>query len=429
MRDKRAVGGATPLLMAIACLAPPPLAAEVQEKVDYVIVVTGGELLDGAYPDGHTFFLTRTLHPLGLHCVGSVTADDRPGDIKAALRYASERAPLVLVTGGLGPTDNDVTREALSEFTGLPLKEDPDLLKDVQRRYGAELRANVRRQTRVPAPGAYLKNSIGTAAGLVFEQEKRVIVALPGPPRELQPMVRDELVPYLKRRFGTRLPGCSLTIRFIGLGQSQIDQTLKEHAPLPPDMVTFSTFEADRVDFTFTLPGDTPEERARLDELKRKIVGRLGDHIYACDGTSLEQCVVGLLRERGATLSLAEAGSGGAMAAALNGTEGADQILGGAYVAPTEEKLRRILRVADERWGAEAPGEGKAKALAAAAADSSGSPWAIAVGEVRSEDGRAPWVFAAFRKPDGALEVQRVPARDRQRLVTQLLDQLRRRLR
>ena len=115
----------------------------------------------------------------------------------------------------------------------------------------------------MPVQGTYLKNANGTAVGLVFETPDRVIVALPGPPRELQPMVRDELVPYLSRRFGTRPPGASLTLRFVGLGQSQIDQTLKDHVPLPADITTSSQFEGGRVDFTFSLPGDTPEDRAR----------------------------------------------------------------------------------------------------------------------------------------------------------------------
>ncbi len=421
-------GRALLLLLAAACCgsAPSP-----REGVDYMIVVTGGELLAGAYPDGHTCFLTRTLRPLGLRCVGSLSVDDRPDDIKAALRFAPEKVALVIVTGGLGPTDNDVTRETLSGFTGIPLREDADVLKDVQRRYGGragELRSNVRRQTQVPVSGTYLKNPRGTAVGLVFEQEKRVTVALPGPPRELQPMVLDELVPYLNRRFGTRLPGCSLTLRFVGLGQSQIDQTLKDHVPLPPDVVLSSTFEAGRVDFTFSLPEDTPKDRARLEELKRGISRHLGDHLYAADDTTLEQCVIGLLRERGATLALAESGSGGALAAALNGADGAEGALAGAYVAPAEENLRQLLGVADERWNAEAPGEEKAGVLAAAAAGPAENRWAIAVGGIRLEGDRTRWVPVAFRRPDGRLAAQRVPVRDRAFLVTHLLDQLRRQL-
>jgi nicotinamide-nucleotide amidase len=401
--------------------------------VRYAIVVTGGELLAGAYADGHTFFLTRTLRPLGLQCVGSMCVDDNRSDIQEALRFATGKAGLVIVTGGLGPTDNDVTREALRDFTGIPLREQPDVLAEMARRFRTtvgELRANLRRQTQVPTQGAYLKNAGGTAVGLVFEMTDKVIVALPGPPRELQPMVRDELVPYLNRRFGVHPPGCALTLRFVGLGQSQIDQALKDHVPLPADVITSSQFDGARVDFTFALPHDTPADRARLRKLKEEITKYLGDSIYADDEkTSLEDCVVKLLENRKATLALAEAGSGGALAAALNGADGAPRVVAGAYVAPTQEKLHELLA---GRTGSSDPGTSPAR-LARAAAEATQSPWAAAVGEAqRGENGTAV-VEVAWRRPDGQVEnrpirLQGTGEPARARLVTELLDQLRRKL-
>lgn len=404
--------------------------------VDYAIVVTGGELLAGAYPDGHTYFLTRTLRPLGLRCVGSMSVDDRPADIQQALRFATGKAALVIVTGGLGPTDNDVTRKTLSEFTGIALREHPEVLKKMERRFNVprdKIRPNLRRQTRVPVGGGYLKNSQGTAVGLVFEREKGVIVALPGPPRELQPMVRDGLVPYLSRRFGTRLPGCSLLLRFVGIGQSGIDQTMKQHVPLPADITTSSQFKGMRVDFTFSLPDDTPQNRKRLDELKREILKHLGEHIYGDDETSLEQHVMKLLAAKGATLALAEVGSGGTLAAGLNGSEDSRQILAGAYVAPTEAKLRRLLRVPDADWTNCASSAERTRLLAATASRSTGSQWTVAVGEVQREGNSAGYVEVVFKQPQGDPESQRVKLQGggelaHSRLNTWLLDQLRRRL-
>lgn len=414
------------------------------QPAHYVIIVTGGELLSGAYPDEHTYFLTRTLLPLGLRCVGSMCVDDKQGDLKEALRFATGKAPLIIVTGGLGPTDNDITREALSDFTQIALKEHSDVLQEVAQRFHvspAQLRPNLRRQTQVPTRGTYLANPNGTAVGLVFEPANAVIVALPGPPRELQAMVRDELVPYLSRRFGTRLPGCSLTLRFVGLGQSQIDQTLRDHVPLTPNITVSSQFQGSRVDFTFSLPNDTPRDRARLSELKQKIMKHLGEYVYADDETSLEEHVVKLLKARGATLSLAEAGSGGSLAAALNSADGAHRVLAGAYVAPTVEKLRCLLRVPDDLWTARDPalrepstsrGQ-RVELLAAAAANATSSQWAIAVGEGWRDESGTAYVEVAFKLPGGRLESQQVRLRGdgelaRLRLSTQLQDQLRRRL-
>ena len=242
-------------------------------------------------------------------------------------------------------------------------------------------------------------------------------------------MVREELIPYLSRRFGTRPPGASLTLRFVGLGQSQIDQTLKEHVPLSPDVMTSSQFEGSRVDFTFSLPGDTAEDRARLQELKARIIEYLSDNIYAEDETtSLEDQVVKLLEARGQTLALAEVGSGGALAAALNGARSARQVLAGAHVAPTQERLRHLLRIRPDTSDSN-----PTQQFARAAAEEATSQWALAIGEIRKGDGGSS-VEVAFRLPDGRVESRsiRVPGSDasaRARLITDLLDQLRRRLR
>lgn len=430
------------LLLCIALLQPAAGASPSQvvpQPTRYMIVVTGGELLSGAYPDGHTCFITRTLSArggLGLRCVGSMCVDDKQADLNAALRYAMSKAPIVIVTGGLGPTDNDITRETLADLTGIELREHADVLQELARRFGvspAQLRRNLRRQTQVPAGGTYFKNPNGTAVGLVFELPGAVIVALPGPPRELQAMVREEMVPYLSRRFGTRRPGCSLRLRFVGLGQSQIDQTLADHVSLPSDVTVYSEFDGGRVDFSFALPDDTARDRERLREIKSQIMKHLGEYVYADDETSLEGRVVELLAQCGATLALAEAGSGGSLVAALSSEEGADRLLAGAYVAPTVEKLRRLLGVRDDRWDGTARRSRKIEQLAKAAADATESQWAVAVGEAWRDDGGADYVDVAFKLPDGRLESRQVPLRStgelaRSRLVTQLLDQLRRRL-
>ena len=406
------------------------------KSTKYIIVVTGGELLSGIYPDGHTYFITRTLRPLGLECVGSMSVDDKQADLIEALRYATGKVNLVIVTGGLGPTDNDITREALSEFTGIPLKEHPDALKEMARRFRVSperLRSNLRRQTQAPTEGSYFKNTEGSAVGLVFEGDDAVIIALPGPPRELQPMVRNELVPYLSKRFGTRLPGCSLMLRFVGLGQSQIDQTLEDNVPLATDITVSSQFDGSRVDFTFSLPEDTPKERARLLELKQKIMKHLGEYVYADDETSLEECILKLLKVRGETLALAEAGSGGSLAATLSRADEASQVLAGAYVAPTVEKLYHLLSVKDDDRTGSTSGDQRIKLLATAVADATSSKWAIAVGQAIRDQNGSSYVDVAFKLPDGRMESRKFRFRGtgelaHSRLSTQLLDQLRQRL-
>lgn len=416
--------------------AAPPASVPSPQPVQYCVVVTGSELLIGTYPDAHTQFLTRTLHPLGLRCVGSVIVGDDRGEIQRAVRFGLERAKLVIVTGGLGPTDNDVTREALAEFTGIAVQEHPDVLQELERRFKTprdQLRPNLRRQTRVPTQGTYFPNPNGTAVGLVFEHSGSAIVALPGPPRELQPMVRDHLVPFLSRRFGTRLPGCSLTLRFVGLGQSQIDQTLKNHVRLPPAMSVYSHFEGSRVDFVFSLPDDTPTDRARLQQLKADVAKYLGEYLYADDTTSLEQHVAALLEARHATLALAEVGSGGSVASALSAAPSGAKVLAGACEAPTEEKLCRLLGIGEADWQHAASSVERTRLLARGVAQRTGSAWALAIGEPQKDPSGARYVEVVVQQPGGIVRHDRVGIRGsgelaQAALTTQVLDLLRRSL-
>lgn len=405
--------------------------------IDYFIVVTGREILEGAYADSHTHFLTRTLRPLGLHCAGSLIVDDRVPDILEALRFAVRRAALVIVTGGLGPTDNDVTREALVQFTGIAVREDAAALGELARRFQTppeQLRPNLRRQVRVPERGGWLKNPNGTAVGLVFEMPERVIVALPGPPRELQPMVRNELVGYLGRRFGTRPAAAALTLRFVGLGQSQIDHALKQHVALPPGVVTSSQFDGLRVDFSFSVPEDSPAARQRLDALKAQILAlpELRDCLYADDPTTtLEEQVVALLERRGTTLAVVELASGGrVLAGLLESPRAAGQVAG--IAGDDAQSLCRLLSVADDLWRA-APAESRLELLGLAAAKATGAAWTVVVGPaLPSQEGRPAQVDVVFCGPDGK-QHRRFSVRGgpswRSYLATEVLDQLRRRLR
>lgn len=424
------------LRLAVA-LALAPLAVAAGDSpepapLDCFLVITGGELLEGAYADGHTHFLTRTLRPLGVRCVGSMTVDDQRGEMVRALSFATNCAPLVLVTGGLGPTPNDITREVLSEFTGLPLAESEPVLAAMERRYGQprdQLRANLRRQCLIPQPGGYLKNSSGSAVGLIFEAGGRTVIALPGPPRELQPMVREELVPWLERRFGGRRLGASLTLRFVGVGQSQITQTLQERVPLPAEVLVTSSFEGGRVDFMFTARSDSAADWAVLRQIETNLCQHLAQYFYADDGSSLEQVVLRALARRGVRLAVAEVASGGAVAASLNGWPDARGVVAGTFAAPTAPGLATLLAIATEPLQGADSTEAQVRSLAEAAAARARATWSLALGDGDGPGGAGSlWcvIQAGDRRISQRLTLRGTAAVDRASLVTPVLDRLRR---
>jgi nicotinamide-nucleotide amidase len=191
---------------------PPP-------AMDYCVVVTGGELLEGAYPDGHTHYLTRTLRPLGLRCLSSMIADDRRADLFEALRFATNRAGLVLVTSGLGPTPNDITRETLGEFTGIPLKESEEALVAMERGSGSRVcncgrtcasSASCRNQG---VPQECQRQRQGSCSRCACHRDR--------PPQDRRANCSPwcaTLVPWLRERFGIHALGDSITLRFVGSG-------------------------------------------------------------------------------------------------------------------------------------------------------------------------------------------------------------------
>ena len=405
----------------------------------YMIVVTGSELLRGAYADSHTHFLTGTLKGLGIQCVGSVTVGDRAKDLRGALEYAATRANLTIVTGGLGPTDDDITRGVVSEYSGIPLRVTPEVLAGLEQRYanrGGKLPPNVRRQALTPSRGAYLPNPNGTAVGLVFEAKDKVIVSLPGPPRELRPLVANELLPYLGRRFGLQVTHSSTTLRFVGIGESSIQKVIDSELEVPADVEISSSFQAGRVDITFFLPGSSQAVLARLGLLERELRTRLDEYIYSDDGSSLEKRIVSLLESRGGKLILVEVGTGGAIANQLSTVDGLDGVLAGGLVGSGHREVVHLLgddRVAAFGVGGETSLEALGRALARDASKAVDSEWALVVthGVTQSGGSRPLWITAGSRS-DGYVSKRTLltgkERSKRERIVTQALDLLRRRL-
>ena len=425
------------LLALIPCIPvnAQPQAAQ-DDSVPYYLIVTGGELLRGVYADGHTLFMTRTLQPLGFRCVGVQVTGDSHRELLSALRYASQSVSLVIMTGGLGPTDDDSTREALSEFTGIPLHEHPEVVDHMVRRFGVQsrdqLRDNLLRQTRAPKTGGYLPNPNGSAVGLIYDASPQTFVALPGPPSELQPMVKNHLIPYLAKRYGTHTIGASLTLRFVNIGESNIDQVMKQHLTVPDDLMISSLFDYGRVDLTLSLPEDTPQARQRLKQFEAQLLEHIGEYFYTDENRTLEECIIAMLAERQASLVTAEVGSGGAVAASLHEAEEAHAVYTGGYVAPDAETLLEMLAslnpvpkrspsLAEEDW----------QALAEAIAQARCSEWALLVSPI-IERGNERQVWIALASPTQtsiqAIRVRGGGQRAQTHLVNRCLDILRRRL-
>jgi nicotinamide-nucleotide amidase len=276
------------------------------------IINTGTELLLGQVANTHLGFLAQSLFGLGIRVERQVTVPDGRA-IAEALSAAMTRADLILVTGGLGPTSDDITREAAAEAFGRKLVFHPEILEGIAAKFASRKLVMNDLQTpqaMVPEGGVVLENKFGTAPGLIVENEKTLAVLLPGPPGELRPMWEHEALPWLMKRLAGRLtPVHAATLRILGLGETRVQMLVEDDArALGPVEVGYCARPGE-VDLRLIATDKALVERAA--DLART---RLGDVVYAEDNASMEETVVLLGRARGKTVATAESCTGGLVA-------------------------------------------------------------------------------------------------------------------
>jgi nicotinamide-nucleotide amidase len=302
------------------------------------IIAVGSELLGSSRVDTNSLFLSDRLASLGIELrAKSVVGDDRQR-LKEILRGALSRAELVILTGGLGPTDDDLTREAVAETLGLTLHEDPAIIAQIQERFaarGLRMPAVNRKQAMVPQGARVLANPRGTAPGLAIEHDGRVVALLPGPPREMQPMFDDLCAATLATRAGgARIHKAMLFVA--GRGESHVEEIAqpiysKWMRETPPIETTILAMPGQVELHLMVRSEQGPDAAARLRAAREELVAALGADVFSTDGRSMEEVVGAMLRERGFTIAAAESCTGGLLLSRLTDIAGSsDYVLGGA---------------------------------------------------------------------------------------------------
>lgn len=398
------------------------------------VVAVGDELLLGDIVNGNAAWLGEALAAVGVGVVHSAMVGDEVGRLSTALRRALEDAEVVVVTGGLGPTSDDLTREALARVAGAPLERSPALeqqLRDRFAAYGFAMPTDVLRQADVPRGGRALHNPVGSAPGLRLEMGDRLLVALPGPPHEMRAVAEAHLLPELARRTGSALT--TRTLRCAGLGESNVAELVERAVRVPPDVDLAYLAGAGVVRVRFTTAGDP----LVLEPLVEACAEALGEAVFGRDGETLPAVVGRLLAERGETVATAESLTGGLVGAALSELPGSSATFRGGLVVYATDAKTSVAGVPPSVLSAYgAVSEPAAGALATGARDRLGSDWGVATTGVAGPDeqeGQAVGtVHVAVAGPTGThVRSLRLPGdRDRVRLltVTSALDLLRRRL-
>jgi nicotinamide-nucleotide amidase len=342
------------------------------------LITTGSELLLGQVVNAHIAWIGRELVLLGLTLHRAVTVPDGPA-IAEAMTDAMGRAELVIVTGGLGPTSDDVTRSAAAELLGLPLRRDAVIAGEIRLRFASrclEMPERVLVQADVPEGAEVLPNAHGTAPGLWLRTPRGWMVLLPGPPGEMQPMFTDSVVSRVRAAFPA-VPALRVRVlRTLGLGESAAQARLEpELGQQFPGVDIGYCARAGEVDVRLVAERD-----GDLDGAAAWCGERLAPHVYGAGGDTLESVVIELATARGWQLATAESCTGGLIAHRLTNVPGASAAYAGGMIVYANAEKTRQLGVPAELIAREgAVSSAVAEAMARGAARAAGAQLAVAV--------------------------------------------------
>jgi len=313
------------------------------------IITVGTEILLGEILNTNAKFLSMQLAELGFALCHQTVVGDNESRLAEALRQALLRAEVIIMTGGLGPTEDDITRETVAKVLGRELvasKEAMDALLNIFA--GREMPANNLRQSFVPSGGVLMQNPHGTAPGIIIRQgDNRHVILLPGPPREMQPMFFASVVPYLREQKLIQGRVYSRVLHFVGVGESKVAEVLSDLvcAQSTPSIALYS--RVGEVDVRLAAHAASIEAAERLFKpLQREILTRLGQNFYGADECTLAKAVGAELLRTNDTLVVAESCTGGLIGHLLTAVSGSSQYFLGTLVCYSNSLKMSLLKVA-----------------------------------------------------------------------------------
>lgn len=393
------------------------------------IVSIGTELLMGQIVNTDAQYLSRRLNALGISVYYHTTVGDNPGRMEQTLRLALSRSDVVITTGGLGPTGDDLSKEIVARMLHLPMERDEESMRRIEGYFSAmhrDMTHNNERQAMFARGAIILQNDRGTAPGCIVEQDGKAVIQLPGPPYELTDMFEKRVLPYLARRTGGAI--ASRYIRIFGVGESDAETRVKDLIDAQTDVTIAPYCSLGEVQLRVSARGESETEAlVRIQPTVEAIAARLGDAVYAVSADpadSMEHYAVDALMRAGRTVAVAESCTGGLVAARLVAIPGASAVLHEAHVVYANEAKERYLGVRPETLEAfGAVSEACAREMAEGLRARSGADVAVSTTGVAGPGGGTPQkpvglVYVAAACPEGTFVRELRLNGDRQRVRT-----------
>ncbi|ASB53166.1 MULTISPECIES: competence/damage-inducible protein A [Bacillus] len=369
---------------------------EIAKKAE--IIAVGSELLLGQIANTNAQFISKELAEIGVNVFYHTAVGDNPERLKHVIRIAEERSDLIIFSGGLGPTKDDLTKETIANTLGRPLVLNDEAFRSIEEYFVKTKRTmspNNRKQALVIEGSDVLANHFGMAPGMLAEHGSRLYMLLPGPPSELRPMFENEAKPLLLKKLGSNEKIVSTVLRFFGIGESQLEADLEDII----DAQTNPTIAPLAADGEVTLRltakhADEKETERLLKETEAAILERVGEFFYGYDDTSLVKELSKACRQNKITISSAESFTGGLFSEWVTDLRGASQLFAGGVVCYSDSVKQHVLGVKAETL-AESGAVSKecAKELAAGVRKLTGSDIGISFTGVAGPDpqeGHAP---------------------------------------
>lgn len=314
------------------------------------IIAVGSELLTPYRLDTNSLFLTSELNQLGIRVMHKAVVGDTPDEMRSSFQHALERAEVIVSSGGLGPTDDDRTRQTVAELLGRKLKIDEAVLQHIKERFqrfrpGRVMPEINARQALVPEGATVLPNPSGTAPGLWLEADGRVVILLPGVPNELRGLFETQVKPRLAR-LGEKLRLYTRELRITGLPESEVETRVSPLYALYPNTETTILASPPGIQLHPSVWSDDASKAEKLlDEIVDRMTLALGEHVYSVHGETLEQVVGRILTENRATIAVAESCTGGLLAERLTNVPGSSVYFLGGVVCYSNELKSRLVHV------------------------------------------------------------------------------------
>ena len=387
------------------------------------IINTGSELLLGRVLNTHQHWLGRQFADAGYEVARQVAIADTGEAIQRAVREAMERAKLIIVTGGLGPTSDDITRDKIAELLGTELHEDPAVVEHVRGFFARRKRPmpdSTRVQAMIPEGAEVIINAHGTAPGLVIPAGDACLIMLPGPPRELRPMFTKQILPIICERFPLQGGFACTTLKSTGLGESFMEELLNDplRVLVSQGLVVGFCARVGEVDVRLSASGrDSQQLVDQAASIARDIAPK---YIYGAEDETLEQTIVQLLTERGQTLALAESCTGGYIGHRITNISGASAVLLCGVVTYSNESKQKLVGVNEATLVANgAVSEPVAREMAAGVLRESGADYAISVTGIAgptggTEEKPVGTVYVGLATKKGTVVKHRINAFDRE---------------